>query len=345
MRLSDFDYDLPPERIAAEPASPRTAARLLDMRGGSLHDRVIADLPDCLEAGDLLIVNNTRVLPARLTGKRGEARIQVTLHRRVDRAEWRCFAKPAKKLRLGERIDFSNTLSAEVNYVGDDGERGLLFNQEGQALDAALEQTGVMPLPPYIPRPDGVRADDADHYQTMFAAHNGAVAAPTAGLHFTPDLIQAIDAKGIAMAEVTLHVGAGTFLPVKVDDIRDHVMHSEWGEISAETAQRINATKEAGGRVVCVGTTSLRILESCWRDHGDIRAYQAETDLFIIPGFQFGVADMLLTNFHLPKSTLLMLISAFAGKNFVEKAYAHAIDQSYRFFSYGDACLMERAHD
>ena len=345
MRLSDFDYDLPPERIAAEPASPRTAARLLDMRGGSLHDRVIADLPDCLEAGDLLIVNNTRVLPARLTGKRGEARIQVTLHRRVDRAVWRCFAKPSKKLRLGERIDFSDTLSAEVNYVGDDGERGLLFNQEGQALDAALEQTGVMPLPPYIPRPDGVRADDADHYQTMFAAHNGAVAAPTAGLHFTPDLIQAIDAKGIAMAEVTLHVGAGTFLPVKVDDIRDHVMHSEWGEISAETAQRINATKEAGGRVVCVGTTSLRILESCWRDHGDIRAYQAETDLFIIPGFQFGVADMLLTNFHLPKSTLLMLISAFAGKNFVEKAYAHAIDQSYRFFSYGDACLMERAHD
>jgi len=220
-----------------------------------------------------------------------------------------------------------------------------LFNQEGQALDAALEQTGVMPLPPYIPRPDGVRADDADHYQTMFAAHNGAVAAPTAGLHFTPDLIQAIDAKVIAMAEVTLHVGAGTFLPVKVDDIRDHVMHSEWGEISAETAQRINATKEVGGRVVCVGTTSLRILESCWRDHGDIRAYQAETDLFIIPGFQFGVADMLLTNFHLPKSTLLMLISAFAGKNFVEKAYAHAIDQSYRFFSYGDACLMERAHD
>ena len=345
MRLSDFDYDLPPERIAAEPASPRTAARLLDMRGGNLHDRVIADLPDCLEAGDLLIVNNTRVLPARLTGKRGEARIQVTLHRRVDEAEWRCFAKPAKKLRLGERIDFSDTLSAEVNYVSDDGERGLLFNQEGQALDAALEQTGVMPLPPYIPRPDGVRADDADHYQTMFAAHNGAVAAPTAGLHFTPDLIQAIDAKGIAMAEVTLHVGAGTFLPVKVDDIRDHVMHSEWGEISAETAQRINATKEVGGRVVCVGTTSLRILESCWRDHGDIRAYQAETDLFIIPGFQFGVADMLLTNFHLPKSTLLMLISAFAGKNFVEKAYAHAIDQSYRFFSYGDACLMERAYD
>lgn len=315
------------------------------MRGGNLHDRVIADLPDCLEAGDLLIVNNTRVLPARLTGKRGEARIQVTLHRRVDEAEWRCFAKPAKKLRLGERIDFSDTLSAEVNYVSDDGERGLLFNQEGQALDAALEQTGVMPLPPYIPRPDGVRADDADHYQTMFAAHNGAVAAPTAGLHFTPDLIQAIDAKGIAMAEVTLHVGAGTFLPVKVDNIRDHVMHSEWGEISAETAERINATKEAGGRVVCVGTTSLRILESCWRDHGDIRAYQAETDLFIIPGFQFGVADMLLTNFHLPKSTLLMLISAFAGKDFVEKAYAHAIDQSYRFFSYGDACLMERAHD
>jgi S-adenosylmethionine:tRNA ribosyltransferase-isomerase len=345
MRLSDFDYDLPPERIAAEPASPRSAARMLDMRGGTLTDRVIADLPDCFQAGDLMIVNNTRVLPARLTGKRGEARIQVTLHRRLDDAEWRCFAKPAKKLRLGDRIDFSESLSAEVNFIGDDGERGLLFNHQAEALDAALEQTGVMPLPPYIPRPDGVRADDADHYQTMFAAHNGAVAAPTAGLHFTPELIQTIEAKGITLAQVTLHVGAGTFLPVKVDDIREHIMHSEWGEITEDTAKLINSTKAAGGRVICVGTTSLRILESCWRDHGNIQPYQAETDLFIFPGFQFGVVDMLLTNFHLPKSTLLMLISAFAGKNFVEKAYAHAIAESYRFFSYGDACLMERADD
>ena len=342
MLLSDFDYDLPPERIAAEPASPRTAAQLLDMRGGRLTDRIIADLPSCLQQGDLLIVNNTRVLPARLTGKRGEATIQVTLHRRVDGNQWRCFAKPAKKLRLGDRVIFSANLHADINHIGDDGERGLVFNHADFALDAALEDTGVMPLPPYIPRPEGVRQDDSDNYQTMFAAHNGAVAAPTAGLHFTPELIAALKDQGIGMAEVTLHVGAGTFLPVKVDDVRDHVMHSEWGEITAETAAAINQTKANGGRVICVGTTSLRILESCWRDHGHVQAYQAETDLFIIPGFQFGVADLLLTNFHLPKSTLLMLISAFAGKEFVEQAYQHAIANDYRFFSYGDACLMER---
>ena len=343
MLLSDFDYHLPPERIAAEPASPRTSARLLDMRGGSLTDRIVADLPSCLSAGDLLVVNNTRVLPARLTGKRGEATIQVTLHRRVDGDHWRCFAKPAKKLRLGDRIDFADTLYAEVDFIGDDGERGLHFNHSGEALDAALEATGVMPLPPYIPRPDGVRDDDSEHYQTMFAAHNGAVAAPTAGLHFTPELIADLQNQGISMAEVTLHVGAGTFLPVKVDDVRDHKMHSEWGEISQATADQINATKANGGRVICVGTTSLRILESCWRDHGQVQAYQAETDLFIIPGFEFGVVDLLLTNFHLPKSTLLMLISAFAGKAFVEEAYRHAIVKDYRFFSYGDACLMERS--
>ena len=343
MLLSDFDYHLPPERIAAEPASPRTSARLLDMRGGSLTDRIVADLPSCLDDGDLLVVNNTRVLPARLTGKRGEATIQVTLHRRVDGDHWRCFAKPAKKLRLGDRIDFADTLYAEVDFIGDDGERGLHFNHSGEALDAALEATGVMPLPPYIPRPDGVRDDDSEHYQTMFAAHNGAVAAPTAGLHFTPELIADLQNQGISMAEVTLHVGAGTFLPVKVDDVRDHKMHSEWGEISQATADQINATKANGGRVICVGTTSLRILESCWRDHGQVQAYQAETDLFIIPGFEFGVVDLLLTNFHLPKSTLLMLISAFAGKAFVKEAYRHAIAKDYRFFSYGDACLMERS--
>ena len=343
MLLSDFDYHLPPERIAAEPASPRTSARLLDMRGGNFTDRIVADLPSCLSAGDLLVVNNTRVLPARLTGKRGEATIQVTLHRRVDGDHWRCFAKPAKKLRLGDRIDFADTLYAEVDFIGDDGERGLHFNHSGEALDAALEATGVMPLPPYIPRPDGVRDDDSEHYQTMFAAHNGAVAAPTAGLHFTPELIADLQNQGISMAAVTLHVGAGTFLPVKVDDVRDHKMHSEWGEISQATADQINATKANGGRVICVGTTSLRILESCWRDHGQVQAYQAETDLFIIPGFEFGVVDLLLTNFHLPKSTLLMLISAFAGKAFVEEAYRHAIAEDYRFFSYGDACLMERS--
>ena len=295
-----------------------------------------------LNEGDVLVVNNTRVLPARLVGKRGEAKINITLHQRADEAVWRAFAKPAKKLRLGDVVVFSDTLSAEVVHIGDDGERSLKFSQTGDALDLALEEVGVMPLPPYIPRPEGIRDEDADNYQTMFAARNGAVAAPTAGLHFTPELYQALTDKGVKIAEVTLHVGAGTFLPVKVDDVRDHKMHTEWGEISAETAALINETKAKGGRVVAVGTTSLRILEACWKDHGAVQAYQAETDLFIIPGFQFGVVDMLMTNFHLPKSTLLMLISAFTGKEFVDQAYEHAIKEEYRFFSYGDSCLMER---
>lgn len=342
MRLDDFDYHLPPERIAAEPASPRTAAKMLDMRGGAFNDKIVADLPSCLNEGDLLVVNNTRVLPARLVGKRGEAKINVTLHQRADEAVWRAFAKPAKKLRLGDVVVFSDTLSAEVVHIGENGERSLKFSQTGDALDLALEEVGVMPLPPYIPRPEGIRDEDADNYQTMFAARNGAVAAPTAGLHFTPELYQALTDKGVKIAEVTLHVGAGTFLPVKVDDVRDHKMHTEWGEISAETAALINETKAKGGRVVAVGTTSLRILEACWKDHGAVKAYQAETDLFIIPGFQFGVVDMLMTNFHLPKSTLLMLISAFIGKEFVDQAYEHAIKEKYRFFSYGDSCLMER---
>ncbi|MCE2517512.1 MAG: tRNA preQ1(34) S-adenosylmethionine ribosyltransferase-isomerase QueA [Alphaproteobacteria bacterium] len=345
MLLSDFDYHLPPSLIAAEPASPRTAARMLDMRGPTFIDRIVADLPDCLNPGDLLVVNNTRVLPARLIGKRGEATINVTLHRRIDGAVWRGFAKPARKLKLGDQVVFSPDLAAEIDFIGADGERGFAFNHSGEALDKALEATGVMPLPPYIPRPDGVRDDDADHYQTMFAAHNGAVAAPTAGLHFTPELMADLQDRGVAVADVTLHVGAGTFLPVKVEDLSEHKMHLEWGEISAETAAAINRTKAEGGKVVAVGTTSLRILESCFRDHGDTRAYQAETDLFILPGFKFGVVDVLMTNFHLPKSTLLMLISAFTGKAHVDAAYAHAIAENYRFFSYGDACLMERRDD
>lgn len=343
MKLTDFDYHLPPEVIATEPASPRTAAKLLDMRGGVLADRVVADLPDCLNEGDLMIFNDTRVLPARLTGRRGEAKVEVTLHRRIDESHWRCFARPAKKLRLGDEIDFGEGLKAEVDLIGDDGERGLAFNHGGEAFEHLLGKVGVMPLPPYIARPDGVREDDADHYQTMFARETGAVAAPTAGLHFTPGLIEAITARGVSMAPVTLHVGAGTFLPVKAEDPRDHRMHTEWGSISPETAQRINASRGSGGRIIAVGTTSLRILEACWRDHGEIRPYAAETDLFILPGFQFGVVDMLMTNFHLPKSTLLMLVSAFAGKPLVDRAYDHAISTGYRFFSYGDACLMERA--
>ena len=343
MKLNDFDYHLPQEAIAAEPASPRTAARLLDMRRQALADKTVADLPDCLNAGDLMIFNDTRVLPARLTGRRGEARIEVTLHRRLDESHWRCFARPAKKLRMGDIIDFGAGLEAEVDFIGEDGERGLAFNHAGDAFERLLAEVGVMPLPPYIPRPDGVRDDDADHYQTMFAREAGAVAAPTAGLHFTPDLNAALTASGVKMAPVTLHVGAGTFLPVKVDDPREHKMHHEWGSIGPETAALINETRAAGGRVIAVGTTSLRILETCWRDHGEITTYAAETDLFILPGFSFGVVDMLMTNFHLPKSTLLMLVSAFAGKPHIDRAYAHAINSGYRFFSYGDACLMERA--
>jgi S-adenosylmethionine:tRNA ribosyltransferase-isomerase len=343
MRLDDFDYDLPPERIAAEPASPRSSARMLDMRGGILADRIVADLPSCLDEGDLLVVNNTRVLPARLIGRRGEAKVEITLHQRLDGARWRAFAKPAKKLRLDDVVVFSGGLEAGVVETGDDGERGLVFSKSGPELDRALEEVGTMPLPPYIPRPQGILKEDAENYQTMFAARNGAVASPTAGLHFTPHLCQELDRKGIKFAEITLHVGAGTFLPVKVDDISRHKMHPEWGEITDVAAARINRTRAGGGRIVAVGTTSLRILEACWREYGEVRAYQAETDLFIIPGFKFGVADLLMTNFHLPRSTLLMLVSAFAGKGHIDSAYAHAIAGSYRFFSYGDSCLMERS--
>jgi len=345
MKLSDFDYILPPERIAAEPAEPRDAARLLDMRDGKLADRLVSDLPACIDPGDLLIVNNTKVLPARLIGKRGEATISITLHQRVSDNRWKCFARPAKKLRLGDLVVFGENFTAEIDHIGADGERGLSFSHAGDDLERRLNIHGTMPLPPYIPRPEGVREDDADHYQTMFASRTGAVAAPTAGLHFTPGLLDRIRAAGIETGQVTLHVGAGTFLPVKTDDPREHVMHKEWGEIPEDTAGKINRTRRNGGRIISVGTTSLRILESCWRDHGDIRAYQAETDLYILPGYRFGVVDTLLTNFHVPKSTLLMLVSAFAGKDLIDTAYLHAIDRGYRFFSYGDACLMERRDD
>ena len=346
MKLSDFDYTLPPEAIADRPARPRDSARLLDMTsmdsGGGLADRTVADLPGLLEAGDLVVVNDTQVIPARLTGRRGEAKVTVTLHQRIAPDRWKCFAKPARKLRRGDRVEFGGDLWARVADTGGDGERSLAFSLGGEALDSAIEATGAMPLPPYIPRPDGPDADDAASYQTVYARRKGAVAAPTAGLHFTPGLIEGLRARDIKMAEVTLHVGAGTFLPVKTDDPRRHRMHSEWGEIPDTSAEAINGTRKGGGRVVAVGTTTLRILEACWRENGEIRPWQSETDLFILPGFRFGVVDVLMTNFHLPRSTLLMLVSAFAGKGRVEKAYAHALKAGYRFFSYGDACLMAR---
>jgi len=347
MKLSDFDYELPPEAIAVEPARPRDSARLLDLDDGTIHDRIVRDLPTLLRAGDLLVVNNTRVIPARLAGRRGEAGIGITLHKHEGGADWQVFAKPARKCRPDDVIHFGPGFAARVRGRGEGGEVGLTFvdPDNGSDLDPASIETGLathgsMPLPPYTRRPDGsTEADDKD-YQTMFAAQAGAVAAPTAGLHFTPELTAALATAGVGIAEVTLHVGAGTFLPVTVENIADHRMHAEWGHIPADTAARINAARAAGGRVVCVGTTSLRILEACFAAKGRVCEFADETDIFITPGSRFGAVDMLVTNFHLPKSTLLMLVSAFAGMQPIRDAYAHALDGGYRFFSYGDACLL-----
>ena len=345
VKLSDFDYTLPVEAIASEPARPRSSARLLDMRGSGLSDKRVCDLPMCLKAGDVVVVNNTEVIPARLIGKRGEAKISITLHQQASEDIWHCFAKPAKKLALNDEIIFSDGLKAKVIALGSDGERTLQFNCGGASLMALFDKIGVMPLPPYIPRPQGACEADKNDYQTIYASQKGAVAAPTAGLHFTKKLLEEIKAKGVEVVEITLHVGAGTFLPVKTDDPRQHKMHSEWGRIPEDAASLINSAKAQGNKIIAVGTTTLRILESCYAEHGSIKAYEGETSLFILPGFRFGVVDLLLTNFHLPKSTLLMLVSAFAGKAQIEAAYAHALKDGYRFFSYGDACLMELQHD
>jgi S-adenosylmethionine:tRNA ribosyltransferase-isomerase len=342
MRVDLFDYTLPEERIARFPARPRESARLLDLTGGGLADRLVRDLPDLLRPGDLLLSNDTRVIPARLRGKRGEAGIEVTLHKREGADTWRAFARPAKKLRAGDRIAFAGDLAADVAGKGEAGEVTLVFSASGAALMAALEAHGTMPLPPYIKRIEGEGARDAEDYQTVFAARDGAVAAPTAGLHFTPALLEAIEARGVRRALVTLHVGAGTFLPVKADDTDDHKMHSEWGEITPETATAIAETRAAGGRIVATGTTTMRILEAAANDDGTVPAWSGDTDLFITPGYRFKAVDVLLTNFHLPKSTLLMLVSAFAGCERILAAYEHAIRTEYRFFSYGDACLLER---
>ena len=344
VKLSDFDYTLPVEAIASEPARPRSSARLLDMRGGGLSDKKISDLPQCLSSGDVLVVNNTEVIPARLIGMRSAAKVSVTLHQQASEDTWHCFAKPAKKLRSGDEIIFRDGLKAKVIALGSDGERTLQFNCGGQSLMALFDKIGSMPLPPYIPRPQGACEADKNDYQTIYASQKGAVAAPTAGLHFTEKLLGEIKAKGVAVAEITLHVGAGTFLPVKTDDPRKHKMHSEWGRIPHEVASLINSAKKRSNKIIAVGTTTLRILESCYAEHGSIKAYEGETSLFILPGFRFGVVDLLMTNFHLPKSTLLMLVCAFAGKTQIEAAYAHALNNNYRFFSYGDACLMERNH-
>jgi S-adenosylmethionine:tRNA ribosyltransferase-isomerase len=340
MKTADFDFDLPPELIAAHPARPRDSARLLDV-GRRLVDRHVRDLPSLLDPGDLLVVNDTKVIPARLTGRRGAARIEVTLHRRVADASWRAFARPAKRLRPGDRIDFAPDFSATVTERAE-AEIVLDFPMDGADLARALARHGAMPLPPYIRRPGGTDAADAADYQTVFATAEGAVAAPTAGLHFTPALLEALAARGIGTARVTLHVGAGTFLPVKVEDIRDHRMHAEWGEITPATADAVNAARAAGRRVIAVGTTSLRLLESAAAEDGTLRPFADETDIFITPGYRFKVVDLLLTNFHLPRSTLFMLVSAFAGLERMRAAYAHAMAGGYRFYSYGDASLLHR---
>jgi S-adenosylmethionine:tRNA ribosyltransferase-isomerase len=346
MRVDDFDFPLPRELIALHPCEPRDAARLLVIpTSGRFEDRQIADLPTLLGSGDLLVFNDTKVIPARLTGRRGEASVEVTLYRELGGGAWRVFAKGARRLRVGDRLVFAEGFAATVAEKHPEGDLTLGFDAEGSAFREALARHGTMPLPPYIKRPRGGEARDHGDYQTIFARNEGAVAAPTAGLHFTPALIDALERRGVGWATLTLHVGPGTFLPVKVPDPRQHQMHAEWGVLTAETAHRIAAAKRAGRRIVAVGTTSLRLLESAASETGEIRPFAGETRLFIMPGHRFRAIDMLLTNFHLPRSTLLMLVAALAGLERIKAAYAHAAASGYRFFSYGDACLIERPRD
>jgi len=370
MKTADFDFDLPEDRIALRPADPRDSARLLVVRDGALKDRIIRDLPDFLQPGDALVFNDTRVIPARLSGVRqrpnpgiggaeGETltvEVEATLHHRDAPDVWSAFMKPGKRIKVGDRIRFCATpengtdaacdlgrLDATVEAKGEDGLVTLRFDLAGPVLDDAIRDVGVMPLPPYIAakRPEDDR--DRSDYQTVFAEHDGSVAAPTAGLHFTPALLAALEARGVSTHAVTLHVGAGTFLPVKAEDLAEHRMHSEWGEVSAGTAAALNAVHARGGRIVCVGTTSLRLLESATSADGVVGAFHGDTAIFITPGYRFRAVDVLMTNFHLPKSTLFMLVSAFAGLEQMKAAYAHAIDSGYRFYSYGDGSLLFRA--
>jgi S-adenosylmethionine:tRNA ribosyltransferase-isomerase len=341
MRLEDFDFDLPEGLIATRPARPRTAARLLLAQGDDITDLHVRDLVDVFRAGDRLVLNNTKVIPARLTGyrTRGDAvaKVEVTLLEPAA-SGWKALAKPLRKVQVGEVIVFSDALSATVVEKSETDMR-LVFNLVGDDFDAGLNAAGAMPLPPYIAALRKPDAQDAVDYQTVFARYAGAVAAPTASLHFDAELLAALAAKGVNFTEVTLHVGAGTFLPVKVDDVTTHKMHAEWGEVTPEAAAQINATKAAGGRVIPVGTTALRLIESAGRS-GIVAQWQGPTDIFIYPGFQFRVTDGLMTNFHLPKSTLLMLVSALMGQDRIKAIYAHAVANGYRFFSYGDASLL-----
>lgn len=346
MKLSDFDFDLPEDLIATRPAAPRSSARLLVADGDAIHDQHVTNLVDWLRSGDLLVLNDTRVIPARLFGTRARssaqgnttAKIEVTLLEPRSDGTWSALVKPLKKVKLGEVVRFSGGLSATLEGTSD-GQGHLRFNLAGDDFDAALAQAGAMPLPPYIAAKRAADAQDKVDYQTIWAANSGAVAAPTASLHFDAPLIDALAARGVLTTHVTLHVGAGTFLPVKVDDVTTHKMHAEWGQVSAQAAQDIADAKARGARVIPVGTTALRLIETMARDVG-IAAWQGETDIFIYPGFTFGVTNGLMTNFHLPKSTLMMLVSALMGQDCVRRIYDHAVASRYRFFSYGDASLL-----
>jgi S-adenosylmethionine:tRNA ribosyltransferase-isomerase len=357
VRVDLFDYALPADRIALAPAMPRAAARLLHVRSaGPFEDITVADLPELIRPGDALVVNDTRVIRARLSGSRARgdasAKIEATLLKRLDSARWLALARPAKKLKPGERIRFGRThasdvcllgsLDATVERKGENGEIVLAFDFSGAVLDDAIESLGETPLPPYIAARRGTTPADRGLYQTMFAEAPGAVAAPTAGLHFTPELTERIGEIGASLHRVTLHVGGGTFLPVKSEDTAEHRMHAEWGRIDAETAEALNEVRHRGGRIVAIGTTALRLLESAAGADGRLRAFEGETDIFITPGYAFRTVNALFTNFHLPRSTLLMLVSAFAGRERILAAYAHAIAAGYRFYSYGDACFLER---
>src|SRR5437588_3983864 len=358
MRTDLFDFELPATNIALRPASPRDSARMLVVQpDGILHDRTVAELPQWLEPGDQLVVNDTKVISAQLKGRRigreTEAKIEATLIKRLDGSRWQALVKPAKKLGPGDVVRFGNEgkvcllghLDATVEAKGEEGEITLSFSFHGPTLDQAIADLGTPPLPPYIASKRTPDDRDAADYQTMFASNEGAVAAPTAGLHFTPALEAALRSRGVELHRITLHVGAGTFLPVKVQETSEHRMHAEWGAISPQTASALNTARAKGGRIVAVGTTSLRLLESAASEDGIIQPFGAETSIFITPGYRFRAVDILLTNFHLPRSTLFMLVSAFSGLDTMKQAYAHAINSGYRFYSYGDACLLFRARD
>jgi len=339
MRVDLFDFDLPQERIALRPARPRDSARLMLVEGASIHDRHVLDLPFLLRPGDVLIFNDTKVIPAQLEGRRGEASIGATLHKRQGPREWWAFLRNAKRARIGDRIEFGQNVSGSVAEKADDGSALLHFHGD-EPVELLLERAGTMPLPPYIAGKRAIDEADRDDYQTLFAREEGAVAAPTAALHFTPGLIDALDQAGAVRETLTLHVGAGTFLPVKSETVAEHRMHAEWGRIDQATADRLNRAKASGGRIIAVGTTSLRLLESAARDDGTIEPFEGDTAIFITPGYRFKAVDGLITNFHLPRSTLFMLVSALMGLDVMKSAYAHAIAEGYRFYSYGDASLL-----